>query len=115
MATKNAVPNMKEWLALAGADGRITPFDLRSLANQAAVIAANELGMDVDSAHEAQESLRAYPMVLTAIDRYRKTSDALASYREQATTDKAEDARLNRERIAAREELVRAMEDAERR
>lgn len=114
MATKDPFRNMKEWLALAGVDSRLAPFDLRSLANQAAVAAANELGANVDEQSEARGYLATYPAVLDAVDRYREASETLARHREQTRPHEDEDRKLDRKRIGTRHELVRSVDAARR-
>lgn len=112
MATKEEIRSMREWLALAGADGRVTPFDLRVMSSEAPIVAARELGFEARGEEEARERLRTFPAVLEALDRFRDMSEALARYREQSQRVEDEDRRLQRDRIGAREALIAAVESA---
>src|SRR5437763_2356781 len=112
MPTDEATNDMREWLRLSEGDAKVSPFDLRSLATQATLIVAHELGATVDNTHEARAFLQQHPHVLTPLEQYRTSSETLATLREAETRDEAEDARVNRERIAAREALVVALQQA---
>lgn len=103
---------LRELLSGDDTDTRLTPFELRDISNKATIMAARELGFDGHEAGDALDYLRRYRDVQRAVEDFRAASETLAQYRSQAERADEEDGRLDRDRIAARNRAVTALESA---